>query len=86
MLAALRLRRIGRRGEMSDDEFTDFLTKVMTRTDRALAHGGQAYVCMGWQGAHNVTDGGEARRPCADQPLRLGQDDRRHGQPLPFAA
>jgi DNA modification methylase len=36
-------------GEMSDDEFTEFSTKVMLRASETLIDGGVAYYCMDWR-------------------------------------
>jgi DNA modification methylase len=41
-------------GEMSDAEFTDFLTKSMQRIEDALVDGGLAYVCMDWRHMEHV--------------------------------
>ncbi len=41
-------------GEMTDAEFTDFLTKSMQRLDEALVDGGLAYVCMDWRHMEHV--------------------------------
>ncbi|WP_298089766.1 DNA methyltransferase [uncultured Sphingomonas sp.] len=43
-------------GEMSDDEFTNFLTKVLARTAESLVPGGLAYVCMDFRHMRNVLD------------------------------
>jgi DNA modification methylase len=43
-------------GEMSDDEFTAFLTKVLARTTESLMPGGLAYVCMDFRHMRNVLD------------------------------
>lgn len=47
-------------GEMSDPEFTDFLTSAMTQLDHALVDGGLAYVCMDWRHMKHVLDSAEA--------------------------
>jgi hypothetical protein len=43
-------------GEMSDDEFTAFLTQVFARTAESLVPGGLAYVCMDFRHMRNVLD------------------------------
>jgi len=43
-------------GEMSDDEFTGFLTQVFARTAESLMPGGLAYVCMDFRHMRNVLD------------------------------
>lgn len=41
-------------GEMSEDEFTAFLTKVMQRSRESLVDGGLLYFCMDWRGIDNT--------------------------------
>ena len=43
-------------GEMSDTEFTTFLTRVIDRILETLAPGGLAYFCMDWRGAKPTLD------------------------------
>ncbi len=43
-------------GEMSDNEFTGFLTQVFARTAESLVPGGLAYVCMDFRHMRNVLD------------------------------
>ncbi len=47
-------------GEMSDAEFTGFLTRVMQQSANALDDGGLAYVCMDWRHMANVLAAAEA--------------------------
>jgi DNA modification methylase len=47
-------------GEMTDAEFTSFLTDVMRQSVEALVEGGVAYVCMDWRHADNVTTAAKA--------------------------
>lgn len=47
-------------GEMTDPEFTDFLTRVLTRILEALTPGGLAYFCMDWRHAKHTFDAAEA--------------------------
>jgi DNA modification methylase len=47
-------------GEMSDEEFTGFLTEVMTQIDGALVDGGLAYVCIDWAHAENLSAAAKA--------------------------
>jgi DNA modification methylase len=47
-------------GEMSDAEFTGFLTQVMEQIDRGLVDGGLAYTCMDWRHLTNVLAAVEA--------------------------
>jgi DNA modification methylase len=47
-------------GEMTDAEFTEFLTKTMQQIDRALVDGGLAYVCMDWRHMAHVLAAAEA--------------------------
>ena len=43
-------------GEMSEEEFTDFLTATLARFHDALVPGGLAYVCMDFRNMRNVLD------------------------------
>lgn len=43
-------------GEMSDAEFTTFLTAVCRQIERALIDGGIAYFCMDWRHMRHVLD------------------------------
>ncbi|PZO40716.1 MAG: DNA methylase N-4 [Alphaproteobacteria bacterium] len=43
-------------GEMSDEEFTSFLTESLGFASNHLMSGGIAYVCMDWRGIVNVMD------------------------------
>jgi DNA modification methylase len=47
-------------GEMTDAEFTSFLTTVMGQCATALVDGGLAYVCMDWRHMTNVLAAAEA--------------------------
>jgi DNA modification methylase len=47
-------------GEMSDDEFTGFLTKSLARMHDALQPGGLAYVCMDFRHMRHVLDAADA--------------------------
>ncbi|HEX3918853.1 MAG TPA: DNA methyltransferase [Caulobacteraceae bacterium] len=47
-------------GEMSDAEFTSFLTQVMEASAAALCDGGIAFVCMDWRHMTNVLAAAEA--------------------------
>ena len=49
-------------GEMTDDEFTAFLSQAMAQIDRVLVDGGLAYVCMDWRHmAHVLAAAGSAK-------------------------
>lgn len=49
-------------GEMSDDEFTQFLTKVLLRSSEALVEGGLCYFCMDWRHmAHTLAAANHAK-------------------------
>jgi DNA modification methylase len=43
-------------GEMSDDEFTTFLSKSLGQISRVLVDGGLAYVCMDWRHMTHVME------------------------------
>jgi DNA modification methylase len=47
-------------GEMTDAEFTEFLTKVLQQSANALVDGGIGYVCMDWRHMKHVLDAAEA--------------------------
>lgn len=47
-------------GEMTDPEFTDFLTRVLARILEALTPGGLGYFCMDWRHAKHTLDAAEA--------------------------
>ena len=47
-------------GEMSDAEFTGFLTKTCEQMARALVDGGVGYLCMDWRHMTNVLAAAEA--------------------------
>ena len=47
-------------GEMSDAEFTDFLTKALQQISLALTDGGLAYVCMDWRHMAHVLAAADA--------------------------
>lgn len=46
-------------GEMTDAEFTEFLTRVVARILEALTTGGLAYFCMDWRHAKHTLDAAE---------------------------
>ncbi|MHC9419674.1 site-specific DNA-methyltransferase [Sphingomonas citri] len=46
-------------GEMSDDEFTEFLTRTMLRTAESLVDGGLVYFCMDFRHMRHVLDAAE---------------------------
>ena len=47
-------------GEMTDAEFTAFLTKVLQQSANALVDGGIGYVCMDWRHMANVLSAADA--------------------------
>jgi len=49
-------------GEMSDDEFTDFSTKVMWRASENLIDGGVAYYCMDWRHIEHTLSASKSAR------------------------
>lgn len=52
-------------GEMSDEEFTEFLGRMWAQASTALVPGGLAYVCMDWHHARHVL------QSCEDNGLDL---------------
>ena len=73
-------------GEMTDAEFLGFNVAWIDAASRHLCDGGVFGTYIDWRGVANRSRGGWAARPRAPQPHRLGQDQRRHGQPLSLAA
>ena len=47
-------------GEMSDAEFTSFLTVTLSNMSRVMRDGAIAYVCMDWRGMRPLLDAGDA--------------------------
>ncbi len=47
-------------GEMSDAEFTAFLTITLSNISRVMRDGAIAYVCMDWRGMRPLLDAGDA--------------------------
>lgn len=47
-------------GEMSEDEFTTFLTRVLERSRDVLIEGGLCYFCMDWRHMANTLDAAKA--------------------------
>ena len=72
-------------GEMSDAEFLAFNEAWMEAVLPCLCDGGVFGTFIDWRGLPTVHSAA-AKLGLAAQSHRLGQDQRRHGQPLSLAA
>ena len=73
-------------GELSEDEFTAFLTIILERIRTHSADGTIAYACMDWRHLYELLVAGRAAELALEESVRVGQEQRRHGQLLPLAA
>ena len=73
-------------GEMTDAEFLAFNEAWIAAVLPYLCDGGILGTFIDWRGLPTVHSAGGETRPCPLESHRLGEDQRRHGQPLPLAA
>ncbi|WP_237155486.1 ParB N-terminal domain-containing protein [Oryzibacter oryziterrae] len=73
-------------GEMTREEFTAFLSLTLSNAARLAKDGAIAFVCMDRRHMRELLDARWGRLHRAQEPLRLEQDQRRHGQLLLFQA
>ena len=69
-------------GEMSSTEFTDFLRKAMIAARDHSATGSLAYYFMDWRHMTEILSAGQEVYTRASEPMRLGEEQRRHGKLL----
>ena len=73
-------------GEMSADAFTAFLRQTLGHAAALARDGAIAFVCMDWRHMGELLRAGRDGLLRAQEPLRLEQDQRRHGHVLPQQA
>ena len=71
-------------GEMTAAEFTAFLRTAFERLIEASLDGSIHFICMDWRHMGEMLAAGEGRLCRAQEPDRLGQGQRRHGDLLPL--
>ena len=73
-------------GEMSDEQFRAFNEGWMAAAVEHLCDGGVFGTYIDWRGYPTVHAAASRARPYAAESNRMGQDQCRHGQPVPLAA
>ena len=69
-------------GEMSSGEFTEFLGKAMALSRLSSRPGSLAYYFMDWRHLRQILAAGLRRLRGANEPVRVGQEQRRNGELL----
>ena len=70
-------------GEMTEDEFTQFLKATLGAAVNASRDGALHYVCMDWRHLFETLSAGRAALRLTSEHLRLEQGQWRHGIVLP---
>ncbi len=73
-------------GEMSPQQFTDFLTTSLKQLSQFSKKGSIHFVCMDWRHMNELLEAGDAVYSELKKPHCLGQGQWRHGNLLPFPA
>jgi hypothetical protein len=73
-------------GEMSEPEFTAFLSRTCSLLARHSVEGSLHFICMDWRHTGELLAAGRETLYRVEKPLRVDERQRRHGLALPQPA